>query len=184
MKVLTMKSQEEKMSRLQVIWIKLKNFKSNWISPSRKSCSYWHSSDNISDLWSQQGLFRTTPGSQVGFIINHNVQSLHAQYQEMVVLCSMDPSLWPEHYRSFRIWNYCFLPAGWTAQTHRSSSNWLWWIFNILALRVTLNVGLISGCFLLVFYILVIFFVLEQRHKLTGVAVRPIPSISGLVNRF
>merc|ERR1712110_1041370 len=40
------------------------------------------------------------------------------------------------------------------------------------------------GCFLLVFYILVIFFVLEQRHKLTGVAVRPIPSISSLVNRL
>ena len=103
-----------------------KEFKSNWISSSRKSCSYWHSSDNNSDLWSQQGLFRTTPGSQVGFIKQHNVQSLHAKCQEMVVLCSMDPSLWPEHHRSFRIWNYCFLPAGWTAQTHRSSSHWLW----------------------------------------------------------
>ena len=40
------------------------------------------------------------------------------------------------------------------------------------------------GSFLLVFYILVVFFVLEQRHKLSGVAVRPIPSISSLVSRW
>ena len=40
-----------------------------------------------------------------------------------------------------------------------------------------------AGCFLLVFYILVVFFVLEQKHKLSGIAVRPLPSISSLVSR-
>jgi len=40
------------------------------------------------------------------------------------------------------------------------------------------------GCFLLVFYILVVFFVLEQKHKLSGIAVRPLPSISSLVSRL
>merc|ERR1711915_823745 len=40
------------------------------------------------------------------------------------------------------------------------------------------------GCVLFLFHILVSFFILEQKHKLTGVAVRPFPSVSSLVSRL
>jgi len=40
------------------------------------------------------------------------------------------------------------------------------------------------GCCLFLFFILVCFFILEQKHKLTGVAVRPFPSITSLVHRL
>ena len=42
----------------------------------------------------------------------------------------------------------------------------------------------VPGCSLFLFYILVLFFVLEQKHKLSGVAVRPFPSVSSLVTRY
>ena len=53
----------------------------------------------------------------------------------------------------------------------------------MIKLTLILIVSSLSGCFLLVFYILVVFFVLEQKHKLSGIAVRPLPSISSLVSR-
>ena len=53
-----------------------------------------------------------------------------------------------------------------------------------LALIYTIPSPLSStGCSLFLFYILVLFFVLEQKRKLTGVAVRPFPSVSSLVTR-
>jgi len=51
-------------------------------------------------------------------------------------------------------------------------------------LKVVGLLPIFYGSFLLVFYVLVVFFVLEQKHKLSGVAVRPIPSISSLVSRL
>ena len=88
---------------------------------------------------------------------------------------------------------------------HRDLRRWwlcLPWIalygLNIVALLAAGVVGLFQlpgtqklfgllplgyGCFLFVFYILAVFFVMEQKQKLSGVAVRPIPSISNIVSR-